>query len=97
MKNYPYRMVEAEWNKEADFAIFPARIKIIAEDNREVMNAITELLSVQLKLKLKSVSFENVKREMRGTIDLIVKDLTHLEKIMAKINKLKGIKKVSRK
>ena len=96
LKKYPYRLIEAKWNKNASIGAFPARIKVIADDKPGILNSITEIVSIQMNINLKSISFDSHKNNFVGSLEMIVKDNTQLEHAIANIKKLKGVKKVSK-
>jgi guanosine-3',5'-bis(diphosphate) 3'-pyrophosphohydrolase len=96
LKRYPYRMIEAEWNKNASASAFPARIKVIADDKPGILNSITEIVSIQMNINLKSISFDSHKNNFVGSLEMIVKDNTQLEHTIANIKKIKGVRKVSK-
>ncbi|MDE6569494.1 MAG: TGS domain-containing protein, partial [Alistipes sp.] len=67
-ENYPYRIIEARWRKSAEGA-FRVTIRIIAADTTGMANHITEVISRDLKLNIRSLAFEAASGgTLRGTV-----------------------------
>lgn len=95
MSNYAYRIVKAKWTGQQQIA-FLAGIRINGVDDVGVMNAITKVISNELKVNMRSISIETNDGIFEGTIMLFVHDTEHLKKLMQKLTLVKGILSVTR-
>lgn len=95
MSNYAYRIVKAKWTGQQQIA-FLAGIRINGVDDVGVMNAITKVISNELKVNMRSISIETNDGIFEGTIMLFVHDTEHLKKLMQKLTLVKGILSVAR-
>ena len=57
-ENYPYRVMEARWRSNADGS-FRATINIVAQDVAGIANHITEVITKELKLNMRSFNFSS--------------------------------------
>lgn len=96
VKRYPYRVIPAKWTGEAEKVSFEAAIRIIGEDDVGIVNRITELISNDLRVNMRSVQFRSSKGNYEGVIKLFVTNAEHLEIVVRKIQKIKGVHKVTR-
>lgn len=95
MSNYGYRIVKAKWTNQKEIA-FLAGIKIMGTDDVGVVNNITKVISNELKVNMRSISIDSNDGLFEGTIMLFVHDTQHLDKLIAKLLKVKGIYSISR-
>lgn len=95
MSNYAYRIVKAKWTQHKEIA-FLAAIKMTGLDNVGVVNHITKIISTDLKVNIRSINIESKDGMFEGTLMLFVHDTRHLDMLLTKLKKLKGILTVSR-
>jgi GTP pyrophosphokinase len=95
MSNYAYRIVKAKWTGQKEIA-FLAGIKINGVDEVGVVNAITKVISSELKVNMRSISIDTTDGLFEGTIMLFVHNTEHLKKLMHKLKQVKGILSVAR-
>ncbi|NOY36110.1 MAG: bifunctional (p)ppGpp synthetase/guanosine-3',5'-bis(diphosphate) 3'-pyrophosphohydrolase [Chlorobi bacterium] len=96
MSRYPYRIVPAKWTDIRGNLSFEAAIRVSGEDDMGIVNRITELISNDLRVNMRSIRFQTGKGVYEGVIKLFVTNANHLEIIIRKIRKIKGVHKVSR-
>ncbi len=95
-KRYNYRIVNVRWREKTDSSAFQATIRVQGIDNVGILNTISEVISKELETNMRSVSIESNKGIFRGTIKVFVKDTKHLEMVIHRLEKIKGILKVAR-
>jgi len=95
MSNYAYRIVKARWTGQKEIA-FLAGIKINGVDEVGVVNAITKVISSELKVNMRSISIDSKDGLFEGAIMLFVHNTEHLKKLMYKLTQVKGILSVAR-
>lgn len=95
MSNYAFRIVKAKWTGAKEIA-FLTGVRITGVDDVGVVNHITKVISSELKVNMRSISIESTDGLFEGTIMLFVLDTKHLNTLMKRLRKLKGIMSVSR-
>ncbi len=95
MSNYGYRIIKTRWNKQHEIA-FLTELKVSGIDDLGVMNKITNIISGEMKLNMRSISFESKDGIFEGLITLFVHDTAQLEDLIEKLKALEGILSVSR-
>ncbi|MFI3291963.1 MAG: RelA/SpoT family protein [Rikenellaceae bacterium] len=92
-EQYPYRVMEAQWRAQAGGA-FKVSIAIVAKDTPGVMNQITEVLSRELKLNIRSFSFSSKGDGMAGgVVELEVSSVGIVDTVTHSILRVKGVLK----
>lgn len=95
MSNYAYRIVKARWTSQQKIA-FLAGIKITGIDDVGLVNNITKLISGELNVNMRSISFDSNDGVFEGTIMVYVHDTKHLKKLIAKMKLIDGVINVGR-
>jgi GTP pyrophosphokinase len=96
ISKYGYRVVKARWNKSDGTTSFPAEIKISGEDTPGLLNSISDVISREFKVALRSISLDTENGVFQGKLKLMVLDIKHLDYLIARLNKIKGIYSVKR-
>ncbi|MBR9757117.1 MAG: bifunctional (p)ppGpp synthetase/guanosine-3',5'-bis(diphosphate) 3'-pyrophosphohydrolase [Algicola sp.] len=93
--NYAYRIMSAKWidSSQQEFA---TQIKLSGIDNMGLVNQITQVISSNMHVNMKSISFESDGGVFTGKINVVVKNSNMLNKLMDNLKKINGIDKVSR-
>jgi GTP pyrophosphokinase len=93
--NYAYRIMLAKW-VDSSQQEFLAQIVISGIDHIGLVNDITKIISENMHVNMKSISFESDGGVFSGKINLVVKNNTLLKKLLDKLKKINGIDKVTR-
>lgn len=95
LAQYSHRVVKAKWagNKEISFL---TTLKITGVDDVGIINNITNIISGELKINMRSMSIESTEGLFEGKIKVFVKEKKELKKLINKLEKVSGIHKVSR-
>jgi GTP pyrophosphokinase len=98
MSNYGYRIIKARW---ADSNLnssksFLTSIKIQGIDSVGIVSAITNIISTQLQINMKSINVTANEGMFEGNITLQVSDTKHLEELMNKIKQASQLISVTR-
>jgi len=93
--NYDYRVLPAKWVNEARF---DSRVKIEIQgiDKMGLVNDLTEVISKDLNIDMKSLSIESNAGVFLGNIVLEVKNKNQLEETLSQMKKVKNITQVKR-
>lgn len=95
MSNYAYRIVKAKWTSQ-HLISFMAGISIKGIDDVGIVNNITKIISNELNVNMRSISFDSDNGIFEGTIMVFVHDTHHLTELMKKLKKVKGVLTVTR-
>lgn len=90
MSNYGYRIIKARWAHQPiiDDYPFEAAIEISGIDTIGLVSKITDIVSKELNLNMKSISFTSQDGTFTGHMVLFITGIANLENLM---NKIKGI------
>jgi GTP pyrophosphokinase len=95
MSKNAYRCISAKWrSKELKEHI--AKLRIIGIDDIGIVNKITEIISFQHNVNMKSISFDSQDGLFEGKIQVFVFDKQHLDELIDKFVLLEGVKRVER-
>jgi GTP pyrophosphokinase len=95
MSNYGYRIVKAKWTSQKELA-FLAGLKITGLDRVGIINDITQVISNELKVNIRSITIDTTDGMFEGNLMLFVYDTMHLDKLIMKLSKVPDIINVRR-
>ncbi|MAQ47381.1 MAG: RelA/SpoT family protein, partial [Flavobacteriales bacterium] len=93
--NFSYRIINCKW-KNINSIDFDALIEIKGIDSVGLVNKITNIISSHMNVNMKLVNFNSDDGLFYGRITLLVKNNTHLQKVMKQILKIEGVNTVNR-
>ncbi len=96
VERYNYRILKAKWTKSAAKQSFQAIIKVVGVDEIGMLNRITDVISKDLKVRMRSITMDSNDGMFEGKLKVLIDSSKHLEMLMSKIKKEKGILKVIR-
>ena len=93
--NYAYRILKAKWinKEELDFI---ATINIKGIDSLGLMNKVTQIISNQMNVNIKSINISSDDGIFEGVITLKVRNVSFLKVLTSKLNKVEAIKSITR-
>lgn len=95
LAQYSHRVVKAKWASNKDIS-FLTTLKVTGIDDVGIINSITNIISGELKINMRSMSIESTEGLFEGKIKVFVKEKEELKKLISKLQKVSGIHKVSR-
>ena len=96
MTRYGYRVLKAEWTRASDDTRFAVSINITGQDDLGIVSNISDVISKDLQVNMRSISIDSKDGMFEGTITLFVKDSQHLEALIRKLKRVKGVLNVRR-
>lgn len=93
--NYAYRIISAKWIDSSQQE-YTSQIELSGIDNLGLVNEITKLISQNMHVNMKSLSFESDSGIFNGKITVVVKNINMLKKLIDNLKKINGIEKVRR-
>ena len=95
-ENYPYRIMEARWRANADGS-FRASVAIVAQDSAGLANRITEVISHDLKLNMRTISFSSRSDgSVIGTVSVEVSGAGVVDMLIHSLMRIKGVQRAYR-
>lgn len=95
LANYGHRVVKTKWAKNKEIS-FLTGVRIIGLDDVGVIQKITNVISADLKMNMRSISIDSHDGIFDGTIMVYVHDTSELDVLSRKLLALNGINKVIR-
>ncbi len=92
---YAYRILKAKWISKGDID-FVASINIKGIDSVGVMNKVTQIISNQMHVNIKSINISSDDGIFEGIITLKVHNVTFLKELTNKLKKIKAISSITR-
>jgi GTP diphosphokinase / guanosine-3',5'-bis(diphosphate) 3'-diphosphatase len=96
ISKYGYRVVKARWSSGGKQAMFTVEISIQGENDPNMLNNISTILSKDLKINLHSINLDNENGMLKGRLKISIRDTSHLDILIARLSALKGIYQVTR-
>lgn len=97
IKRYPYRVIPAKWNSDAEMGKFMANIRIVGRDNIGVTSSITDIISNEFKLNLRALTVHPRKDNMfEGIIVTTVNNKKQLDDLINRLKRIEDVVGVNR-
>ena len=97
MSKYGYRIIKARWSDDPDLEEdFEASLEISGIDSLGLVGKVTDIVSKQLKVNMKSISFESLDGTFIGNLRLQITGKEHLEQLMKELRGIDEYIKVNR-
>lgn len=95
LAHYGHRIVKTKWavNKEISFL---SGVRITGLDDVGVVQKITNIISGELKMNMRSLSIDSKDGVFEGNIKVFVHDRSELDELCQRLGELEGIMKVER-
>lgn len=95
MSKMAYRCLKAKW-KETEIKENIAGITVHGIDRVGIVNQLTQILSNEANVNMRSISFETNDGIFEGKMTVMVYDTEHLKTLMAKFEQVEGVQRVVR-
>ncbi|MCP4312306.1 MAG: bifunctional (p)ppGpp synthetase/guanosine-3',5'-bis(diphosphate) 3'-pyrophosphohydrolase [Bacteroidetes bacterium] len=96
LSRYAYRVVKARWTQSEKGSSFPVTLQVTGMDELGIVSNISDVISKDLQVNMRSISIDSNDGMFEGSITLFVKDTQHLEALIRKLKKVKGILNIRR-
>jgi guanosine-3',5'-bis(diphosphate) 3'-pyrophosphohydrolase len=90
-----FRCIKAKWI-QTELMEHLASLRLIGIDNVGIVNRITEIISNQLNVDMKSISFEANDGIFEGLIKVMVYDTEHLDALTKQFESIEGVERIER-
>ncbi|TVR72428.1 MAG: bifunctional (p)ppGpp synthetase/guanosine-3',5'-bis(diphosphate) 3'-pyrophosphohydrolase [Marinilabiliales bacterium] len=96
LSRYDYRVVKARWTSSPDTSSFQVMIRLSGIDEVGIVNRISDVVSKDLKMTLRSISIDSNDGMFDGVIRVIVKNKYQLDLLLHKLSGIKAVNRASR-
>ena len=101
LSKYGYRVLKARWagdedREGAEAAKASATIAFAGVDDIGLVNHITGIISADMSVDMKKVSFETNEGSFEGRIEVVVNDTEHLGELIERLREVPGLSSVDR-
>ena len=90
-----YRCVKTRW-KSQKLESYLVSLRLLGIDDVGIVNKITEIISNELNVNMKYISFEANDGLFEGKISVLVYDREHLDQLTQKFELIEGVKRIER-
>lgn len=91
-EKYPYRKVDARWGSGKAGGSYSSVIRITGEDSPGLANKITEIVSQELKINIRSMTINTVDGVVNGTLAVEVTNSSIVDMVIYNLKRIKGLK-----
>ncbi len=95
LSKYGYRIIKAKW-ASARKQFFEAKLLIIGTDRLGLVSDVSSVISSELKVNIRSLSIKTEGGIFEGDIQLFVEDTNHIDILIAQLEQVSGVVKVTR-
>jgi len=97
LKRYPYRVVEAKWNKSKETMEYSVQLRISGKDRVGIINTVTEIFANEFKLNLRALNIHPRKNNLfEGIVVTSVKNSKQLNDLIDRLKTIEDVYEVKR-
>ncbi len=94
---FDYRVIKVKWRQTGEQKTYITTLQVSGKDELGILNNITRVISDDFKVNMVSVQVETpADGKFTGKFRVSVKDITHLEMLIHKLLKIKGVRSAKR-
>ena len=94
-RRYGYRLVKAKWSGKGA-SQYSITLRVIGIDDIGIVNNLTSIIAHEERLALRSINIDSYDGLFRGTLVVMLDELSRLEAVMKKLRTVRGVKQVER-
>ena len=95
LRRYPYREIRTQWSGKVG-GQFATTLRIVGNDDIGIVTNVTSLINSEKDVYLRSISIDSHDGLFQGFLVIGVNSTQQLNKLIKKIQTLKGVKNVER-
>lgn len=96
-ERYPYRVIEARWSESvSNKGLYQVTLRIVGHDDIGIVNNITSVITQENDVIMRGINIESHDTLFSGTLTLMISENSKLNKLIGKIENIKGVKQVRR-
>ena len=94
-RRFGYRIVRAKWSGKGA-SQYTITLRVVGNDDIGIVNNITNIISKEEHLIIRSINIDSSDGLFRGTIAVMIDDNTRLQNVLKKIAAVRGVKSAER-
>jgi len=94
-KRFGYRIDKAKWSGKGG-ANYSITLRIIGHDDIGIVNNITNVLSKEEKVVMRSINIDSHDGLFSGNLVVLIEDTSKLNALIKKLKNIKGVKQITR-
>ena len=95
-ERFPYRVIKAKWRDTTSKSSFLTTLYISGVDEIGIVTEITHVIAKDIGVQMRSINIESDKGKFEGILKVLVYNIEHLDFLIHKLKKIKGIVSVTR-
>jgi GTP pyrophosphokinase len=95
-ERFPYRVIKARWKETTSPGAFLTTLFISGTDEAGIVSEISHIIAKDTGARLRSINIDTNRGKFEGILKLSVYNLDHLEFLIHKMKKVKGVVSVTR-
>lgn len=97
-ERYPWRVIEARWSDKDKNGktLYAVNLRIVGNDDIGIVTNVTSLITQEKDIILRSINIDSHDSLFSGTLTLLIDEYSRVNRVIRKIEAIKGIKQVSR-
>jgi len=96
ISKHGYRVVKAQWADTGNEVYLPATIRVTGVDDIGILSKISDAIAKDLRVNMRSAAVESTEGMFEGTFTLFVRDTGHLDVLIRRLGRIKGVLSVTR-
>ena len=94
-QRYGYRIIRTRWSGQVG-SQFPATLRVVGKDDIGIVTNITSIINKEKSVSLRGIAIDSHDGLFSGTLSVGVSDVNELNRLIKKIETIKGVKNVQR-
>ena len=95
-ERFPYRVIMAKWRESNSKNSFLTTLYISGVDEIGIVTEITHIISKDVGVHMRSININSDKGKFEGILKVLVYNVEHIEFLMQRLKKVKGVVSVTR-
>lgn len=95
LSHFAYRAIKARWSSK-EFMQFEVGLRFTGIDDVGLVNKITNIISSDMSVNMKAISFASTDGVFEGRVVVLVQDTNHLQNLLDKLRNVSGVLTVER-
>lgn len=95
-ERFPYRVIKAKWKETTSPGAFLTTLHVSGTDEVGIVSEISHIIAKDTGARLRSINIDSNRGRFEGILKLSVYNLDHLEFLIHKMKKVKGVVSVTR-
>jgi len=95
-ERFPYRIIKTKWRDTSTKSSFLTTLHISGVDGMGIISEISHIIAKDIGTQMRSININSDKGKFEGKLQILVYNLDHLEFLIHKLKKVRGVVAVTR-